>query len=163
MSGATRARSKERSRSRARASEGSTAALEATLEDIEAAAADLTAAWVNIGKVWAEREANVFATSSFGRWAPLSRASILRKRREHLAPDLMVETGTLRRELTRELPRAQGPHFAVFGPARAAALDYLKYHLKGQGTPQRNPAPKLAPMEHDTVVQLIRAHMGLGG
>lgn len=161
MRQASRDRSRARSNALAAASADGTAATAAVLEDIEARARDLSGAWPDIGKVWAARQRKIFETESLGRWKPLAVTTILRKRREGIVADTLVETGTLRRELSREVPRSQGARFAVFGPSQGAPIDYVKHHTRGEGVPQRNPVPRLAPAEHRTIVDLIREHMGI--
>lgn len=128
MSGATRQASKDRSRARAKDQAGN---LTAALDDLINSATDLTSAWPVIGQVWAEREMQIFATESNGRWAPLRTATILRKRREGIVADALVETGALRRALTNAIPRSQGPGFAVYGPAKGVQIEYAKYHVRG--------------------------------
>lgn len=163
MGGAMRQASKDRSRARARDRElAGISQVDGVLEQIESVAHDMSLLWPDIGKVWAARQQKIFATESLGRWAPLKAATILRKRRLGVVADTLVETGTLRRELTREVPRSQGKRFAVFGPSQGAPIDYVKQHARGNGVPQRNPAPRLAPSEHGTIVKLLRAHMGIG-
>lgn len=158
MGGAARYASHERSRARAAGQSG----MGGALEQLEQVAQDLSGAWPNIGEVWAERQRTIFDTDSLGRWAPLAVATILRKRREGIVPDTMVETGTLRRAMTNAIPRSEGPRFAVFGPPVGAPIDYAKFHARGQGGPQRNPAPRLSPAERARMVDLLREHMGLG-
>lgn len=164
MGGAMRQASKDRSRARAKeqADAAPMAQVASVLEQIESVAQDMSAMWPDIGKVWSARQKRIFATDSFERWRPLAVSTILRKRRLGIVQDTLVETGTLRHELTREVPRSQGKRFAVFGPSQGAPIDYVKYHVRGNGVPVRNPMPRLAPSEHATIVQLIRAHMGIG-
>lgn len=156
MGGAARYASHERSRAR------TGGGMVGALEQLEQVAQDLSSVWPDIGQVWADRQQAIFDTGSLGRWAPLKSATILRKRRAGIVMDTMVETGTLRRAMTNAVPRSEGPRFAVFGPPVGAPIDYARFHARGMGGPQRNPAPRLAPAERAAMVDRLRAHMGIG-
>lgn len=162
-SGRMKAERNWRSRERAKAREAAgITPMQGVLEQLESLAKDMSIRWADIGAVWAERQQQIFDTDSLGRWAPLSAETILRKRRAGIVMDTMVETGTLRRSLTNAVPRAQGPHFAVFGPPVGAPIDYAKFHARGNGVPQRNPVPRLSPAERKRMVDLLRLHRAIG-
>lgn len=160
MTAASRYASKQRSRQRGRGFDG-LGGLEEHLDELADAASDLSPVWPEIGKLWAEREDRVFATGSFGRWAPLKAVTVLQKVREGATTEPLVRTGILKYEVSQETPRSQGTHFVVFGPARAAVIDYAKFHMRGQGVPQRHPVPRLAPTERRRMVEKIRDHLGM--
>lgn len=149
-------------RSRAKAAEGTAAVLEERLTELAEAAGDLTPVWPEAGKVWAQREERIFATQSSGRWQPLSTPTLIRKRKEGLSTEPLVETGVLMRSLTSELPRSAGLHFAVYGPAKGESIDYAKFHMRGMGVPQRHPVPRFNPGEREAMIEKIRAHLGMG-
>ncbi|MBI1377248.1 MAG: hypothetical protein GC157_07180 [Frankiales bacterium] len=139
------------------------AGLEGRLDDLIDAASDLSPAWPEIGKVWSDREERVFATGSFGRWAPLKVVTVLQKLRDGATSEPLVHTGILKHELTSATPRSQGPRFAVYGPARGAVIDYAKFHVRGQGVPQRHPVPRLTPTERRRMVEKISDHLAVNG
>ena len=168
MSAASRYRSKVRSRQRARAEagrglfglgytwDGSADGRLGVLADI---AEDYRLGWPEIGQVWAERQREIFATGSLGRWSPLAAQTIIRKRQSAVGnpAEILVDTGVLRDDLTRPEPRNSGPRFAVYGPpAGASSPAYARYHVTGSGNPQRHPVPRFSPSERQRVVAMMR-------
>jgi phage gpG-like protein len=162
MSAGSRYASKVRSRARAKAEGGLAGQLQARLEDLAALAEDSSPMWDAVGQVWAERQRQVFATASFGRWTPLKYATILDKRRMGRSSDPLVRTGVLREEVSSPRPRASSPHFVILGPQRGAAIEYARYHLHGNGVPQRNPVPRFSPAERTQLIDALRDAMGIG-
>lgn len=159
---ASKLRSKQRER--ALAKEGSAAVLQDRLSDVIGAVEDMSPAWPELGRLWSEREMEVFRTNGFRKWKPLRTDTILRKRSDSTAAagsqsEVLVHSGLLKDEVTRVEPRAQGTHFVVFGPQRGAPIDYAKYHMRGNGVPQRNPVPRFRPGERDVMVQALRKYV----
>jgi hypothetical protein len=130
-----------------------------TLDHYIDTARDLTPIWDEVGRVWAVRQSEVFASRGYERWAPLKANTILRKRREGEPTAILVSTGALKNQVTRPTPRNEGPHFAVYGPQTGADIAYAKYHLHGNGVPQRNPVPKFRPHEFKKFIEVIRRYM----
>lgn len=161
MTAASRYASKVRSRARMK---GATVAssMEETLTEIADAVSNLEGAWPHVGEVWAERQRKVFATGSFGRWAPLRTDTILDKQRAGATTDTLVRSGILRGEVSSPTPRSSSPHFVVLGPQNAGAIFYAKFHLHGNGVPQRNPVPKFSPAERTALIRAFREAMGIG-
>lgn len=168
MSAATRYASKVRSRQRQKAEAGGglfgmgysiDGAVDARLSVLQQLAEDFSLGWPEIGKVWAERQREIFATGSMGRWSPLAAQTILRKRRSAVGDPaaILVDSGVLRDDLTRPEPRNSGPRFAVYGPpAGAVSPYYARFHVTGQGNPQRHPVPRFSPSERQRVVGMMR-------
>jgi hypothetical protein len=154
--------SKVRSKRRGRAvdAQGTPAVLTDRLDQLIDASSNLSGVWPEIARVWAERQQTIFRTSSHGRWAPLRVATIIRKQREGVSTEPLVETHTLIRAVTSETPRASSPHFVVFGPQRGEAIDYAKFHMRGMGVPQRHPVPRFTPTERKRMIEKISEHLG---
>jgi hypothetical protein len=131
----------------------------ATVERVADYAQDLRPVWPEIGRLWAERQANVFATGGLGKWAPLRAETILDKRRMGQPAATLVATDTLRGELTSATPRSEGPRFVVFGPSRGAPISYARWHMHGNGVPQRNPVPRFQPGEKEAMILALRRFM----
>lgn len=125
---------------------------------------DFAPLWPEIGRVWVEREQEVFATRSKSRWARLAASTIRSKRRAGVAgkPDL-VRTGALLAALTQVKPRSSGSRFVVFGPPPGSpATKYGTDHAKGRGSPQRDPVPKLTPNERKRMVTDFGQYLSAG-
>lgn len=112
------------------------------LDGMARRAADLTKAWPEVGRVWAEREGKIFASAGPG-WAPLSSKSLMAPR----TGGPLVRTGALRDALTSATPRRSGPRFAVFGPADGADVRGGLFAKRGGHAPKRDPVPPLRPAE----------------
>lgn len=147
-------RSKQRQRALAR--RGTNAQMGDVLDDLVDAVSNLRDAWPVIGEVWADRQKEVFATESHGRWAPLAPDTLIAKRHNAISMDTLVQTGALFQAVTSSTPRAQGDRFAVYGPPKGADIDYAMNHALGRGGPQRNPVPRMTAPEMNNVVELIR-------
>lgn len=111
-----------------------------------------------LGSTWAQRESTIFDTGSYGRWRPLKADTILRKRREGKPLKILVREQTLRGELTKTEPRAEGARFVVFGPHNFAAIQYVKHHIResGHGKATRNPVPQLLARERTVFMEILR-------
>jgi hypothetical protein len=155
MSAGSRYASKARSRARMKG-QTSGSAMEAVLADVGDAVKNLENVWPILGEVWAARQQRIFETDSFGRWAPLKAATILKKRRHAITTDTLVQSGMLRGEVSNPVPRSSGPYFVVFGPQRGTVIEYAKFHLHGNGVPQRNPVPRLTGPERTEFIETIR-------
>ncbi len=153
--------SKKRSqqRSRALADQGTGAIIQDRIDHLIARTGSLSEAWPEIGKVFAQRQDEVFATNSFGRWAPLRARTVILKREEGFSTDTLVRSGLLKRELTSAIPRSQGDFFVVLGPSHESDIGYVKFHLKGNGVPQRNPVPRLRPVERTNMLKKLRDYI----
>lgn len=162
MTAASHYASKMRSKARGRAvdAQGTAVVLTDRLDQLIDASSDLSGVWPAVAKVWAERQSTIFRTSSHGRWAPLRAATILRKHREGVSTEPLVETRTLIRAVTSETPRASSPHFVVLGPPKGEAIDYAKFHMRGMGNPQRHPVPRFTPTERKRMVEKISDFLG---
>lgn len=126
---------------------------------LEQLARDFRLAWPEVGIVWQQRQEKIFRTGSLGRWAPLAAQTILRKRRSAIGDptEILVSSGMLRDDLTRPEPRNSGPGYAVYGPPSGAiSPTYAKYHVTGQGNPQRHPVPRFTTNEKQEIVAKMR-------
>lgn len=129
------------------------------LDVLSELARDFRLAWPEVGKIWADRQTRIFASGSMGRWAPLAAQTILKKRANAVGDPaaILVDSGLLRDDLTRPEPRNSGPGYAVFGPpAGSISPTYAKYHVLGQGNPQRHPVPKFTTGEKVEIVRIMR-------
>lgn len=158
MTAASRYASKQRSRARSNALVNATVEerVSDVLDGVIDAVQDLSDAWPAVGEVFAERQRGIFATGSNGRWATLAASTILRKRRLGQPATTLVATGSLLAAVSSATPRASGPRFAVYGPPKGADLSFAKHHIRGNGVPQRNPVPRLTPIERKRMVEAIR-------
>ncbi len=155
MSAGSRYASKVRSRARMKGAT-SQSAMEDILADVADAVSNLEGAWPHVGEIWQARQTKVFDTESFGRWAPLKAATIMKKRKAGVTTDTLVQSGMLRNEVSSPTPRSSGPAFVVLGPARGSVIEYAKFHLHGNGVPQRNPVPRLTGPERKNFIDAIR-------
>ncbi len=161
MSARSHYESKKRSqqRQRALARQGTGAQIGGIFEDLEYAVGNIRDVWPVVGEVYADRQDNIFATQSHGRWAPLRAATIIKKRSDMVRPETLIATGTMFKAVSSPTPRAQGDYFAVFGPPRGGPdISYAMHHALGRGTPQRNPVPRMTAPEIHNIVELIRDH-----
>ena len=155
MSAGSRYASKIRSRQRMNgATSGS--AMADILAEVGDAVSNLENVWPVLGEMWSFRQKRVFETDSFGRWKPLKAATILDKRHAGVTTDTLVRTGTLRSEVSNPVPRSSSPNFVVFGPQKGAVIEYARFHLHGNGVPQRNPVPRLTGPERTEFIETIR-------
>lgn len=155
MSAGSHYASKVRSRARMKGAT-SDSAMADILGDIADAVSNLEGVWPHIGEIWQARQTKVFDTESFGRWAPLKASTIMKKRRDSISTETLVQSGMLRGEVSSPTPRSSGPAFIVLGPARGAVIEYAKFHLHGNGVPQRNPVPRLTGPERKQFLDAIR-------
>ena len=169
MSAASRYASKVRSRNRARQERAGNGLFglgytwddgpDARLGVLQELAEDFSLGWPEIGQVWAQRQREVFATGSSGRWAPLAAQTILKQRASAVGDPtaILVDTGLLRDDLTRPEPRSSGPRFAVYGPPTGSISPYYaRFHVNGSGNPQRHPVPRFSPSERQRVAGMMR-------
>jgi hypothetical protein len=155
VSAASRYASKVRSRARSKnATVAST--MEDVLTDVADAVSNLDNVWPVLGEMWAFRQREIFRTNSHGRWAPLKASTMIRKQHEGATLDTLVSSGIMRGHLSSPVPRSQGQFFVVFGPPSGAGIEYAKFHLKGNGVPQRNPVPRLTGPERSEFIETIR-------
>lgn len=144
---------------RAGANAGGTAVLNDVLGDVMAQASKFRDVIPALGQVWAQRQNTIFETGSYGRWRALKADTILQKRAEGLPMTILVDSRTLRGQVTNPTPRAEGSGFVVFGPSDWGSIDYAKHHMLGNnGMPQRNPVPRLTNRERETFMELLRDH-----
>jgi hypothetical protein len=132
------------------------------LDELTKITEDLRPIWPEVGQVFSERQRTIFATGSRGRWAPLAASTLMKKASTSLSPStILVHSGLLRDAATNPNPinaREQSAEFGV--PAGDPSRAYTDYHVKGNGVPQRNPLPKLTPIERRDLIAIIRKRIG---
>lgn len=133
----------------------------AEIGKLQGAASDLTPVWPIIGRLWADRERQVFATNGLGKWPMLSAATILRKG----SSTPLVDKGSLLGALGNADPRYASDSEAVFGPPKSAKAATREGGRHARGTvwmPARNPVPRLRAAERRAWVEAIRIHLSKG-
>ena len=130
----------------------------ADLQKIEHKAGDLTQVWPLIGRLWKQREQDVFSSNGRGRWAPLAAETIRRKAQLGQPRTALIAHRSLSGDLTVATPRFSTPTSAIYGPPKGAeSTRYGKWHVKGTSNmPARNPVPKLSANERRQMVSVIR-------
>lgn len=131
---------------------------ERTIAEMLHTAEDWRDVWPEVGEWYATRQRRVFETRSFGRWAPLRAATLVRKRAEG-STQTLVETGSLLRMVSSDKPRTSAPRYAVFGEPTGGGetAKYGRFHARGTGSmPQRNPIPNLTSAERIGVMRVVR-------
>lgn len=131
---------------------GNIADLEAKLEAMGAAAADLTDVWPEIGQWWAARQKTVFATGNRGAWemrAPSTKPG---------GRGVLMRSGALMKAVSNPKPISPTPTSARFG-AQGSAGWYGVFHQRGDGVPKRQPVPPITSAEGEEVVRIIAEHI----
>ncbi len=127
-----------------------------TLAAVSKIASDMTPLWPKVGEVFAEHQRSIF--SSGHDWAPLSRATILKKG----SAQVLVERGVLMQAATSATPVEANRLYAKFGLTHSQ-VPYAHWHARGAGVPERDPVPKLPPsviqMMLDKVAERIREEL----
>lgn len=126
--------------------------LEAKLEAMGAASADLTPAWSQVGSWWNARQLTVFKTLNRGQW-PMLDPSTEKPRR-----GILIRSGELLRSVSSKTPVYSSPTTARFGQTGKKGW-YGIFHQSGKGVPQRQPVPPLTSAEQAEVVDIIREHI----
>lgn len=133
----------------------------ADLSRIEQLSADLRPAWPELAKMWAEREARVFAGGAG--WAPFSSRTLVDHAKTHKPP--MVKTGALVGAMTTPEPRFSDPDMTVLGPPKSAkeASAVGSRHVRGTAfMPARKLVPRLTAAERRRMVDAIAKHVTKG-
>lgn len=136
-------------------------AISKQLDDLIAAGEDMRPIWPEVGQVFAERQQRIFATGSNGRWAPLAASTLMKKQGTSIRPSaILVETGMLLDAATSPAARKATESSAEFGvPSGDPVRTYTQYHVRGSGVPQRQPVPKMTPIERRDMIAIIRKRL----
>lgn len=132
--------------------DGNIVDLEAQLDDMAAAAADLTDAWTSVGQWWKARQVTVFTTANRGEW-PMRDPDT-----KKIGRGPLMRTGELMRAVSSPKPIYSSPSTARFGQQGTKGW-YGVFHARGSGVPVRNPVPPLTQAEALEVVEIIRDHI----
>lgn len=136
-------------------------AINKQLDDLIKAGEDMRPIWPEVGQVFAERQETIFRTGSRGRWAPLAASTLMKKSGTSISPStILVDTGLLRDAASSPAARKATESSAEFGvPAADPVRLYAQYHIRGNGVPQRQPVPRLLPIERRDMVAIIRKRL----
>jgi hypothetical protein len=139
-----------------------TDAISKQLDELVKITEDLRPIWPEVGRAFGERQDEIFRTGSRGRWAPLAASTLIKKAGTSISPSsILVHSGLLKDAASNANPinaRQQSVEFGV--PAGDPSRVYARYHIKGNGVPQRNPLPKFTPTERSTLIKIIRRRIG---
>jgi len=130
--------------------------VEARLDKVGHAAEDLTPVWPQIGRLWEDRQDQVFASNGLGRWAPEAVVTM----RSNQSP--LVDTGVMRRGLTLSHPIWHVEQAASYGAPRSDRRVYniAVFHAYGTARmPKRLPVPPLRAAERRAWVALVAKHL----
>jgi hypothetical protein len=143
------------------AAAGQAEAIRKQLDDLIKAGEDMRPIWPEVGQVFAERQQRIFATGSLGRWAPLAASTLMKKQSTSIRPSaILVETGTLLRAATSPKAHKATQSTAEYGvPSGDPVRDYTQHHIRGNGVPQRQPVPRLLPIERRDMIAIIRKRL----
>lgn len=143
------------------AAAGQAEAIRKQLDDLIKAGEDMRPIWPEVGQVFAERQQKIFRTGSNGRWAPLAASTLMKKAETSIQPSaILVETGLLRDAATNPAARKSTESSAEFGvPSGDPVREYTQYHIRGNGVPQRQPVPKMTPIERRDMIAIIRKRL----
>lgn len=133
----------------------------ADLAKLEALAGDLRPVWPELARMWAAREARIFAGG--GGWAPFAAATLIRHRESGKPP--MVNTGALVAAMTDPAPRYEDDDMAVLGPPKSAKAATTIGARHQRGTvymPARKLAPRLTAAERRRMLDEMREHIAKG-
>ena len=132
----------------------------ADLAKLEELAGDLRPVWPQLAKMWAAREAAVFAGA---RWAPFAARSLVRHSKPGKGP--MVDSGSLVEALTDDRPRYSSEDMLVLGPPKSAdgeggTNSVGARHARGTTyMPRRKLVPNITAAERRRMVNAIREHL----
>lgn len=131
------------------------------LDELSGAAEDLRPVWPEVGAVFAERQQKIFSTGSLGRWAPLKAETMIKKAKTSISPStILVDSGLLRETASAPDVINSRPDSAEFGVRAGHPVRiYAKYHVSGQGVPQRHPIPKMTPTERRRLIEKVQDHI----
>lgn len=122
--------------------------LEDKLDAMANASADLTDAWVEVGKWWKARQQTIFATMNRGAW-PMRDPDTSK-----IGKGVLIRSGALFRSVSDPKPISSSPTSASFGQ-RGNAAWYGIFHQRGKGVPLRQPVPPITPTEATQIVDII--------
>lgn len=130
------------------------------LTDLANAAGDVSPAWGALGRLWARRQGDVFATSGWGKWSGFSVEVV-----ERGSP--LDDEGVMREGMTDAAPRYSDKHMVVFGPPKGerrvqavATLNTVGHKSRGSSrVPARPVVPPLRATERRQWIELIDDHI----
>lgn len=126
--------------------------VEDKLARVSKVASDMTPLWPKVGEVFAEHQRQVF--SSGHDWAPLERATVLKKG----SAQVLIEKGVLMQAATSPTPVEANALYAKFGLTNSQ-VPYAHWHARGAGVPKRDPVPKLPPSSIATLLDIVADRM----
>lgn len=135
----------------------------ADLAKLEELAGDLRPVWPQLAKMWAAREAAVFAGAQ---WAPFAAATLVRHAKSGKGP--MVDTGSLVDAMTDSRPRYASEDMLVLGPPKSAdgeggTNSVGARHTRGTTfMPARKLVPNVTAAERRRMITAIRKHLTEG-
>lgn len=135
----------------------------ADLAKVEDLAGDLRPVWPQLAKMWAAREAAVFAGA---RWAPFAARTLVRHSKPGKGP--MVDKGALVDAMTGTKPRYEDEQMLVLGPPKSAdgeggTNSIGARHVRGTNyMPARKLVPNITAAERRRMITAIRKHLTEG-
>ena len=126
------------------------------LDEVAAAAGDLSPVWGELARLWAARMDTVFDSNGLGRWQPRAAATI----RNSQSP--LVDQGIMREGLTSLKPRYDDKQMVAFGPKkydRRVMSPAVLHSVGTQRMPKRVVVPPLRAAEKRAWIGLIERHM----
>jgi hypothetical protein len=126
------------------------------LDEVAAAAGDLSPVWGELARLWTSRMDTVFDSNGLGRWAPRSLAAI------ESSQSPLVDQGVMRAGLTSRTPRYDDKQMLAFGPKKydRRVMSPAVLHTVGtERMPKRVVVPPLRAAEKRAWIGLIERHM----
>lgn len=126
------------------------------LQEMADRSAHLEPVWDKVAEMWKDRQQAVF---SRGRLAPLSEASVRRKRVHKTEP--MVDTGALREATYRYSPVKSTPDRAVFGIPKGGTRKAIgaMHAVKSGHRPKRDVVPNWTAAERREFMEILSDYL----
>ena len=131
-------------------------AVEKRFDDLSDAAQDISPTFNTLGAKFDAREASVFSSNGWGKWAPRAPSTI----KEGISP--LVQTGIMREGVTGRAPIWRKKQGASFGAPKSdrRVWNVAVLNTVGHGgTPPRLMVPPLRAAEKRDWIDVVRKHM----
>lgn len=121
---------------------------------------DLSPAYPELGRWFADRQQAAFDSAGFGKWSALDPETI-RRRGGSTAP--LIATGALRAAASSPVPVKQSQRFVVFGIGPGEAQAYkarFQVSRRKAAKNRRDPVPNVTAADRRAVAEIVAKYLG---